>query len=61
VRSPTYWGSPYLPYTSQTECLKLKTSMLQDWVQHRTGRSFGKGHRRTVQLARDREPDAGRW
>jgi hypothetical protein len=43
VRSPTYWCSPLLPYTSQAKCLRLRAGMRQDMVQHRTGRSFGKG------------------
>jgi hypothetical protein len=43
VRSPTCWCSPLLPYTSQAKCLRLRPGMRQDVVQHRTGRSFGKG------------------
>jgi hypothetical protein len=58
----TYWRSPYLPCTSQAQCLRLKAGMRQDLVQHRTGRSFGSkapahradskraGHRSAVRL-----------
>jgi hypothetical protein len=40
---PIYWRSPHLPCTSQAEYLSLIAGMRQDSVQHRTGRSFGKG------------------
>jgi hypothetical protein len=58
ARSPTYWRSPHLPYTSQAECPKLRTGMQQDMVQHRTGRSFGKGE--SAHKAAPRRPRAGR-
>jgi hypothetical protein len=56
--SPTYWCSPNLPYTSQAECPKLRTGMRQHLVQHRTGRSFGKGA--SAYRAAPRRPRAGR-
>ena len=35
--------APCLSYTSPTKCPRLRTSMRHNSVQHRTGRSYGKG------------------
>jgi hypothetical protein len=35
--------APCLSYTSPAECPRLRASMQHNSVQHRTGRSFGKG------------------
>jgi hypothetical protein len=58
VRSPTCWCSLLLPYTSQAKCLRLRAGMRQDVVQHRTGRSFGKGA--LVHRAASRRPSVVR-
>jgi hypothetical protein len=50
--------TPCLSYTSPAECTRLRTGMRHDSVQHRTGRSFGKGAP-APRLA-PRRPGAGR-